>query len=101
MAEWTPPTVRDRLLALRGGAAVKGDNPHTRCDCGRSVPLDMMVDLRGMDRSVREHLGITATAFCDACRERLHLTGALPRWLFAIAMGAPAAVAQKLRGVDA
>ena len=99
---WMAPTERDRLRALRGVAkdapAEKGDNPLSGCDCGRETNVDMLVDLRGLPRELREALGVRGTAACDGCRERWFAEGRISRADFVAALGAPAALVARLAG---
>lgn len=64
------------------------DNPLVKCGCGRTVNADMM-------RVVGEGYG------CDSCHETLFRTGQLTREEFAVSRGAPLAVVEKARGIDA
>ena len=101
---WTPPTVRDRLRALRDGVAESATpdddtpNPSLPCPtCGRVVAADRLTDLRSMPRAMRAELDLSATACCDACRERRFLTGRVSPAQWVTALGAPLELVQKLR----
>lgn len=67
------------------------------CACGRVVPTDMLVDVRGLPAAVRAD----RTHLCDGCRERLLRSGQLSRVDFVRALGAPRDVITKVERAGA
>ena len=94
---WKPPTLGDE--ADRPAARV-------RCECGRWVTADMLVDATGLPAPVREAVVRrdrdtfarpgAAPYLCDGCREFLALSGTVDRAELARAFGAPNALVEKV-----
>lgn len=73
-------------------------NPLVRCGCGRRTNADMLVDIRALSAATLAAIGLTGHAFiCDGCSSRLFRTGTITRIAFYTALGAPAAVLQRLQ----
>lgn len=78
------------------------------CECGRTVPADMLVNVSGVaalkrtdlprarpQPSLQDAAGVPKY-LCDGCRERIIRERGITRAEFAAAIGAPAAVVEKL-----
>lgn len=58
--------------------------------CGRHVPADMLLDVRGFASALRAACGwANVDLVCDGCRETAHRTGELSHAAMLTALGAP------------
>lgn len=86
-------TPRERRWDRRQGGKEDLDNPPVRCECGRTVPADVMTLVPPGFVGYPE-------AVCDGCRERYFLTGEWTREAFVTAHGAPEEAIEKARTRD-
>lgn len=120
MSTWVFPTARAALLGLQtaesaapahaspGGPPPAAsepaapltdpvDNPLMRCDCGRTVGADVLVDVTAFTPAEKPRYAQGATYLCDACTERMIRERRVSREEFFRRLGAPAAVLEKIR----
>ncbi len=90
--EWQAPTLKDALQVL---APVPITHADALCPgCGRRVAADMLTDC-GPARAAGV-AGVDVDWACDGCRERWWREGTVDRAAFYGALGAPAALRERL-----